>query len=164
LIINITKGYNEMSELAKGICIYSILLLLILIYYVLGIVYLESDKKLWDDCKDSFLWIYVIVSMVLMLLTKGFIVYSLIYNKIILRIVLIVLDIGLIIWGGFELYGSRLCEGLETSNLWDIGIASFLINITFYKILGLILIVDKCFSISSSENTIKPIDREEIIV
>ena len=43
-------------------------------------------------------------------------------------IVLMSIEIGLIIWGGLELYGGKRCNELEYNMLWKIGLASFLQN------------------------------------
>ena len=55
-----------MNDFAKLVCVYTILIGCILTYYILGIISLESDIELWGQCKTSFLWLYVVISMLLM--------------------------------------------------------------------------------------------------
>ena len=42
----------------------------ILAYYILGIISLESDIELWRECKTTFLWLYILISMLLMFIKK----------------------------------------------------------------------------------------------
>jgi len=60
-------------------------------------------------------------------------------------IVLMSIEIGLIIWGGLELYGGKRCNELEYNMLWKIGLASFLINLVFCILFSCIVLMSVCF-------------------
>jgi hypothetical protein len=134
-----------MYDLEKSVCVYTILIGYILAYYILGIMSLQSDIELWRQCKTSFLWLYVLISMLLMLITKLCIIYSITYKKIIAGIIVMSIEIGLVIWGGFELYGGKLCNELDQNMLWKIGLASFLTNLVFCILCSCIVFMNICF-------------------
>lgn len=134
-----------MNDLGKSVCVYTILIGCILAYYILGIMSLESDIELWRECKTSFLWLYVLISMLLMLITKLSITYSIKYKKRVAGIVLMSIEIGLVIWGGLELYGKKRCNELEYNMLWKIGLASFLTNLVFCILFSCIVLMNMCF-------------------
>ena len=124
-------------------------------YIVFGIKFLIEDYGIVNKCKDSNLWEYVLVTLILIfgnlklvnldfdsksnrssevshitILTAGFVSF------------------GLAIWGGFELWNNS-CKDLKESNLWSFGVLSFTLQIfeTFLLLIfpPLIVFLIKCW-------------------
>ena len=60
-----------MNATYKSVCVYGILLICLLSYYVLGVLFLVED---YSGCNNSNLWEYILISLVLLLLPKILIV------------------------------------------------------------------------------------------
>ena len=55
------------------------------------------------------------------------------------------IEIGLVIWGGLELYGEKGCGEWKYNMLWKIGLESFLINLVFCIVFSCIVLMCVCF-------------------
>ena len=55
------------------------------------------------------------------------------------------IEIGLVIWGGLELYGEKGCGEWKYNMLWKIGLASFMTNLVFSILCSCILLINVCF-------------------
>jgi len=122
-----------MNDIYKSVCVYGILLICLLSYYVLGVLFLVED---YSGCNNSNLWEYVLISLVLLLLPKILIVKNVNNYKCFGKCCCIGLDLSLIVWGFYELYGNNLCEELE--RLWNFGLTTLLANILWVIIILLL--------------------------
>ena len=126
--------------LCCGGCIGFILLLGLLAgcisYLVFGIIFLVKCFDVANDCKDSKLWEYVLVSMVLSLMRSNaksnsgddHVVETSVYVCTLVCFGLI--DLGLATWGGIELWENS-CDELSETNLWKFGLATFSLQVSF---------------------------------
>lgn len=104
-------------------------------YMVFGTTFLIKDYDVANDCKDSKLWEYVLVSMVLSLLrskTKSnkdddHVVETSVYVCTLVCFGLI--EFGLAIWGSIELWENS-CDELSETNLWKFGLATFSLQVS----------------------------------
>ena len=121
--------------------IFLMLLLLggIICYYIFGIMFLVKDYEQFSDCSKSYLWEYVLVSLIMSLINTS------IYNSkdkndnlSFINIIFIFLTtLGLCIWGGIEIF-YKLCNDLDNESLTKFatvvfslqGICSFITLIT----------------------------------
>ena len=108
--------------------IFAILILLAgaLSYYIFGIIFLIQDYNVSNECKDSCLWEYVLVSLIL---STTYINYKNdeengIDKNIILLFIIGIFNLTISIWGGLELF-YKSCDDLNDSNLWIFGVVSF---------------------------------------
>lgn len=119
---------NEMNQI--NCCIYSLLAILLIAgciaYIVFSILYLIEFYDEANDCKDSHLWEYVLVSLILS--TVNIKMKSDENDNAALIITVTgVINLGLSVWGAIELW-TNCCSELRYSNLWDVGLASFIIQ------------------------------------
>lgn len=141
-----------------------IITLSIIIYLISGLIILINDYDYSKDCNNSLLAIYVIVSLILVF--KGLINSEIDSKCSILRLSIILIfqlftDICLIIWGGFELFNISLeCNDLINSNLWKIGLASFIMQITSFIIVFMALLY-MFYNIPKYNNKIIDIETDE---
>ena len=104
-----------------------ILLAAVLSYCIFGIIFLIQDYNLSNECKDSSLWEYVLVSLIL---STTYINYKNnndedgLDKQILLLVVIGIFNLAISIWGGVELF-YKSCDDLNYSNLWIFGVASF---------------------------------------
>lgn len=113
-------------------------------YITFSILYLVVDKSLDDDCDDSNLWVYNLVSLILPIISRLCsaknsshkdektstcqLICSLICSCLI--------EMGLAIWGGIELYNNcNHCTDLKNSNLWILGLTNFILQIVSSSII-----------------------------
>ena len=113
-----------------NLCIFGIALIAgCLAYIVFGIMFLVQDYNIANDCKGSNLWEYALVACILSLSrcnannandkdSGGF-------NFGVL-ICLGLIEAGLGIWGGIELF-SNSCDDLTESNLWIFCFVTFML-------------------------------------
>lgn len=98
-------------------------------YFIFGIISLIDDYKIANDCKNSNLWEYVLVAMIMSTSNIKMGTTSDASQLAILFIVGII-NLGLSIWGGIELWdNSKRCDDVYNSNLWKIGLASFILQV-----------------------------------
>ena len=100
-------------------------------YFVFGIIYLIEDYEISNECKGSNLWEYVLVSLILS--TGNISIKSENQSNetlVILMVVIGIFNLCLSTWGSIELWKySYSCDDLFNSNLWKVGLASFIIQI-----------------------------------
>ena len=119
---------NQMNQVN---CCLSSLVIIILIsgsisYIVFSILYLIYFYNDALECKNSHLWEYVLVS--LLLSTVSIKVKSDEYENTTASITIIgVINLSISTWGGIELW-KNCCTELRYSNLWNVGLASFVIQ------------------------------------
>ena len=101
-------------------------------YEVFGIIYLIEDYGISNECKGSNLWEYVLVSMILACTNVSVKTND---EKVDLSACIVaiigVINLSLSTWGGIELWDySYSCDELFNSNLWKVGLAGFIIQVT----------------------------------
>ena len=126
---------ESFSECIQCSC-YVIAILVILgatiAYEVFGIIYLIEDYGISNECKGSNLWEYVLVSMILACTNVTVKTND---EKVDLSACVLamvgVINLCLSTWGGIELWDySYSCDELFNSNLWKVGLAGFIIQVT----------------------------------
>lgn len=103
-------------------------------YIVFGIMYLVQDYDIAHDCKDSSLWAYVLVAIILSL-SRGNAKNAVaedddiasVQSTICTCVCLGLIESGLAIWGGIELW-DKSCDDLSDSNLWTFGLVTFILQ------------------------------------
>ena len=135
--------------------IFAILILLAgaLSYYIFGIIFLIQDYNVSNECKDSCLWEYVLVSLIL---STTYINYKNdeengIDKHIILLIILGIFNLVISIWGGIELF-YRSCDDLNDSNLWIFGVISFGLQLLSVFICVFVFPMLVCFLVFRENN------------
>lgn len=130
-----------MSAKLQCFCIVTLVCLLgyaYIAYITFSIIYLINDKSIADNCDNSNLWVYNLVSLILTFISRmcsiknGSDEHPNIMRKIIIvtYICNIFIELGLSIWGGIELFNNcNNCDELKDSNLWDLGLTNFIIQI-----------------------------------
>ena len=119
---------NEMNQ--TNCCIYTLLAILLLsgsiAYIVFNILYLIEFYDEANDCKGSHLWEYVLVSLILSTVNIKM-KSDENENAAALLTIIGVINLCLSTWGAIELW-QNCCTELRYSNLWNIGLASFIIQ------------------------------------
>ena len=170
LIVNPTvPPVNNNTEKTNKICEWCMIILLAIIclgiicaafaYIILAIMYLVQDYDIANECKDSSLWAYVLTAVILALFrsnakpndkNKD--------NNICVLIFLGLIECGLAIWGGIELWG-KSCSDLMDTNLWEIGLVTFVLQVICATIFLVIMpIIMCCIALKDSKqyNTPSP--------
>jgi hypothetical protein len=97
-----------------------------LLYTVFGIIFLVHDYNIVKDCKNSNLWAYVLVSMILGLssssIRRGDGNEPLVNAAVFLICGFI--NLGFAIWGGIELF-EKSCHDVKSSDLWTFACFTF---------------------------------------
>ena len=98
-------------------------------YIVFGIMYLVQDYKIANECSGSSLWAYVLTAIILAFSRSGARKSSNDEGEINISLLfcLGLIETGLAIWGGVELW-QKSCDDLRNSNLWKFGLATFCIQ------------------------------------
>ena len=101
-------------------------------YIVFGIIYLIQDYEISNECKGSNLWEYVLVSMILACTNVSVKTNDEKFDLSACVLAMIgVINLCLSTWGGIELWDySYSCDELFNSNLWKVGLASFILQVT----------------------------------
>ncbi len=128
------KNTNEEDYgclMAFGVCTIGILILGLIAgaiaYLVFGIMFLVQDYDLAKSCNGSNLWAYVLTAIILAFTRsaakrdndndeQGLVICTL--------VCLGLMEAGLAIWGGVELW-VKSCDDLQESNLWTFGLVTF---------------------------------------
>ena len=126
---------GSFSECLQCSCYFTAILTLLgatVSYIVFGIIYLIQDYGISNECKGSNLWEYVIVSMILACTNISVKTND---EKVDVSACVVamvgVINLCLSIWGGIELWDySYSCDELFNSNLWKVGLASFILQVT----------------------------------
>ena len=145
---NNIKQHSIIYKCCENNFIIDIILLLIfilIVYYILAIFILVHDYNNANECKDSYLWIYILTSVIIGLLKSCLI--SIYKNKDKFSVVPIILFslnyYGLAIWGGIELWG-KTCSDLIDTNLLKIGLVTFIIQVIFASISLIMTFITIC--------------------
>jgi hypothetical protein len=111
-------------------------------YTVFGIMYLVQDYDISHSCDGSALWAYVLTAIILAFSRSGAKNASSdsedAGTTICTLVCLGLLEAGLAIWGGTELW-IKSCDDLAESNLWKFGLATFILQ-TFCASIFLVII------------------------
>tara|TARA_B100001094_G_scaffold332597_1_gene405383 strand:+ start:1277 stop:1771 length:495 start_codon:yes stop_codon:yes gene_type:complete len=148
-----------MSTKLQCFCLVALVCLLsyaYIAYITFSIIYLINDKSIADNCNNSNLWLYNLISLILTFISRmcsvknGSDQHQYIMRKIIIITYIwnIFIELGLSIWGGIELFNN--CDELKDSNLWDLGLANFIMQIFVVVLILWIFILSIC-----NENDIK---------
>ena len=168
LIVNPTvPTLNNNTEKTNKICEWCMIILLAisvigiigaaLAYVILAIMYLVQDYDIAHECKDSSLWAYVLTAIILALFRgsvkpndkeKD--------NNMGVFICLGLIECGLAIWGGIELW-EKSCSDLTDTNLWEIGLVTFVLQVICATIfLVIIPIIMCCIALKDSKQSNTP--------
>lgn len=99
-------------------------------YIVFGIVYLIQDYKISNECKESDLWEYVLVSIILSCINITIKTENENKDAIVSLVMIGVINLILSTWGGVELWDySYPCDELFNSDLWKVGLAGFILQV-----------------------------------
>ena len=143
-------------------CLYTATIILFsceLAYLTFGIIYLIEFYDISNECTESNLWVYVLVSLILSTFSVN--IKSNNEDKKITALIcslffLALINTSMTIWGGLELMSySKLCKQLFESNLWKVGLASFVIQlfVSFLTTVGF-MCVFYYFNTMETRNTI----------
>ena len=155
---------SDKSNLCCLITCCCIILFSYITYITFSILYLVQDKSLDDNCDDSNLWVYNLVSLILPLISRFCsaknssdkdektstcqLISSLICSSLI--------ETSLGVWGGIELYNNcNDCTDLKNSNLWNLGLTNFIIQIFSSSIIIIFItfsLISNCCNSSKNIN------------
>lgn len=122
----------------------------VLTYLVFGYLFLINDYKIANECKDSSLWVYILVNIITT--TFGFVKMiikkettfeqfgEMFKNELTILLAGIILAIfysGFICWGGVELFKNS-CNDLQKTSLWKFGLFTFSFQTMWFVIACLI--------------------------
>ena len=141
---------------------------LVITYYVFAIKFLVEDYRDAKDCNLD-LWIYVLVSLIMAFTRSGSIKSSDDKNNnseaspyICVLICIGLIEAGMASWGGVELW-EKSCADLKESNLWTIGLVTFIVQASSAGIcLVLVPLVLCCLAKNSNPSQVA--ERESTIV
>lgn len=154
--------FSEESP-STDFCLYTVLAILLFFceisYLIFGIIYLIEFYDISNECTESNLWVYVLVSLILS--TFSLKIKSDSEDKkttaLICSVFLMALiNVSMTIWGGLELMTySKSCNQLFESNLWKVGLASFIVQlfVSFLSTIGFMCIF-YYFNTIETRNTI----------
>ena len=137
-------------------CLFALLLLGGCIAYItFGIIFLIQDYGIANDCKNSNLWEYVLVAIVLSTCNIKIETFNNDINVNCFIFLIGTINLFLSIWGGLELW-YRSCDELSDSNLWKIGLVSCIFQI-IASILCLVVrpIIINCISSYNDNNELQ---------
>ena len=124
------------------ICAYSSVFFIfssLAVYISLGIYYMSQNYSIREQCPDSILWEYVLLSVILsgnklsVYYLKNFTNKTYKFIKAV-NLGSLIIEAGLILIGGFGLFDYGLACGNDNTDLWKFGIASFLLQIVYFFI------------------------------
>ena len=123
-------------------------------YIVLGILYLVQGYHIADGCDDSNLWAYVLTAVILSfsrLRSKDSFDKNTEFGDILCGLFCLgLLECGLAIWGGLELWDYS-CDDINETNLWKFGLATFCIQ-TFFASLFLVIMPISLYCIAKYDS------------
>ncbi len=109
-------------------------------YVVFAIKFLVEDYDTWRECDDSNLWIYVLVSLIISVNKKGASDTS--DDNFAVLFCVCMIELGFAIWGSIELFDQvDSCPELRDSDLWSIGLATFIMQLIVGSMVVLIPLV-----------------------
>lgn len=113
-------------------------------YYVFGIMYLVEDYDEAKDCKKSNLWAYVLVNLILSFKNTQFKSNDDQKDNFLITLMCIgIIDAGMSIWGGIELF-EYSCSDLENTNLFTFGLVTFILQTIVAGITLIIVPLSTC--------------------
>ena len=109
-------------------------------YIVFGIMFLVQDYTVAHECENSSLWAYVLTAIILSVLRSGAKNTKDDENNLNICVILCLglIELGLAIWGGVELW-IKSCDSLTDTNIWKFALATFILQ-TFVASLLLVFI------------------------
>ena len=125
------------------------------IYISLSITFLVNNKEISENCDNSNLWFYNLISLVIPITIRCIIIKS---NgikqgegdnceEITSVICCSLIETGLIIWGFIELFNNDLssndCQKIKHNNMWYLGIIN--ISLQFISIIFIVIYFIKLF-------------------
>lgn len=145
------------TEDSFSCCIISILSLLglglavgYIAYIVYGIIFLVNDYNTSYDCAGSSLWAYVLTAVIMAFLrlsnaksanetrSQG-------GSLCCTMVCMVIIEYGLAIWGGIELF-EKTCPGLKETELWTYGLVTFSIQVSCGTFAVVVPLVVMCIS------------------
>ena len=109
-------------------------------YVVFAIKFLVEDYDTWRECDESNLWIYVLVSLIISVNKKGASDTS--DDNFAILLCACMIELGFAIWGGIELFDQvDSCPELRDSDLWSIGLATFIMQLIVGSMVVLIPVI-----------------------
>ena len=130
-------------------------------YCSLGIYYLTQDYYIREQCPESILWDYVLVSTILagnklsVYLLKNFTNVKFSFIKKI-NIASFFIEASLVTVGGFGLFDHNLACQYDNTNLWKFGIASFLLQIIYIFVATYKMLMDYAYGEPFKKRNIVP--------
>ena len=143
-----------MSEKLQCFCLVALTCLLsyaYIAYITFSIIFLVNDKSIGDNCNNSNLWLYNLISLILTFISRmcsvknGSDEHPNIMRKIIIitYICNIFIELGLSIWGGIELFNNT-CSDLEDTNLFTFALTIFIIQVIISAAVLIVLPLFTC--------------------
>ena len=144
------SNYKGMTTYCK---FYTCLLLSIILvacyitYIIWGILVLVNNYDISHNCNGSNLWAYALITMILSCSRLKFINTDKqkMLKFICCSLFLGLLEAGLAVWGGFELYHNS-CQNINDSGLWKFSFLSLCIQSVFGTIFLLLIPLYMCIS------------------
>ncbi len=113
-------------------------------YYVFGIMYLVEDYDEAKNCRKSNLWAYILVTLILGLKNTQFKSNDDNNDSHLITLICIgIIDAGMSIWGGIELF-EYSCSNLENTNLFTFGLVTFIFQIITAGLTIFIIPISTC--------------------
>ena len=123
-------------------------------FMAFGIIFLVQNWDEYSSCNGSEMAPYVIVALVLtwgnLNATKSSKKESSFCENVLSLLLYFLLNTGLAIWGGIELW-VKSCDDLKDTNLWKFSLAVFIIQVTSATILLLVPFVLVCVLVNDKE-------------
>jgi len=138
-----TNNSDDCSLYIGGCCIFLSVLVILgcaISYLVFGIMYLVQDYSIVHECNGSSLWAYVLTAIILSLLRCNSKNAKDEHDNVnfCVLICLGLVELGLAIWGGVELWVNS-CDTLIDTNIWKFALATFILQ-SFVATLLLVII------------------------
>ena len=165
LIVNTTvptlNNNTETTDVKNKICeycfiFYGVIFVMALVgavlaYIILAIMYLVQDYDIANECKGSSLWAYVLTAIILAFFRSNAKSDDKNGPNIGVFILLGFIECGLAIWGGIELW-EKSCSDLSDTNLWQIGLITFILQVMCATIFLIIVPLAMCCIVYKDSN------------
>ena len=163
---------NNNTEKPNKICEWCMIIISVIIclgiigaafaYIILAIIYLVQDYDIANECKGSSLWAYVLTAVIFGFFRSNAKPKEKDNNTCVL-IFLGLIECGLAIWGGIELW-EKSCSDLSDTNLWEIGLVTFVLQVICATVfLVIIPIIMCCIAIKDSKQYNTPTHLLDIV-
>ena len=109
------------------------------VYIVYGIDYLVKYYHLNKECPNSYLWVYILMSLIVSTSRTSIVKIREMDAPLLVNylLCLFLMDGCFAIWGGSELF-NKGCKPIVSSDLWLYGYITFIIQVTMLSIYGLL--------------------------